>query len=332
MFAILQQLYLIPGSRSFPSLLSFVPFSTESPLLSPLPALAAASVGSLMTVLESALPFFYIILHGKVKFFASHLLYRPIYRLLPRPKGLSMFAGLPIAPPTMEYDTPDQPLNTIQALPSGPRISEDEITLRALEGLPSLGGPEPRTRPIERDSDSSADDAEMAHATLISFDVEATDNAGQGPPIGGGLGQWSAELRSANELPPSETRYRMTGVTLLPTIMAVEGLREILAGIAVLPLEAVMVRCIGRLYRASANVGVADMWPRKSVYGGLGGFTNILSALTLQLGVTGAVWAGFTVASQWAARRKRVEVEEEKEAETQALFEIEPLGDQGANS
>jgi hypothetical protein len=324
MFAILQQLYLIPGSRRFPSLLSFVPFSAESPLLSPLPALASASVGSMMTVLESALPFFYIILHGKVKFFASHLLYRPVYRLLPRPVGQSMFAGLPVAPPTMEYDTPDQQLQPI-------RLTEDEITLRALEGLPSLERPEPRARPVERDSDSSADDAEMTHATLISFDVEATDSTGQGPPLGGGLGQWSAELRSANELPPSETRYRMTGVTLLPTIMAVEGLREILAGIAVLPLEAVMVRCIGRLYRASANVGVADMWPRKSGYGGFGGFANILSALTLQLGVTGAVWAGFTVASQWAARRKRVEAEEEKEAETQALFDLEPLGDHGEN-
>jgi len=327
MFAILQQLYLIPSSRHFPSLLSFIPFSKESPLLSPLPALTSASLASILTVLESALPLFYIVLHGKVKFFASHLLYRPIYKALPRPVGQSMFAGLPVAPPTMEYDTPDQQPQPRRAS----RLTEDEITLRALEGLPSLEGPEPQARPVERDTDSSADDAEMAHATLISFDVEATDSAGQGPPLGGGLGQWSAELRSANELPPSETRYRMTGMTLLPTIMAVEGLREILAGIVVIPLEAVMVRCIGRLYRASANVGVGDMWPRKSGYGGLGGLTNILSALTLQLGVTGIVWAGFTITSQWAARRKRAEVEEEKETDTQALFEVEPLGDQGVN-
>jgi hypothetical protein len=73
------------------------------------------------------------------------------------------------------------------------------------------------------------------------------------------------------------------------------------------------------------------MWPRKSGYGGFSGFSNILSALTLQLGVTGAVWAGFTVASQWAARRKRVKAEEEKETDTQALFDLEPLGDRGEN-
>ena len=320
MFAILQQLNVVPSSRLLPTLGSFVPFLEGPPLLFPVPTLRGTSVfAAVCEVLKSATPLFFVLLHGRAKFIASQILYRPIYKSLPRPTGDSMFGGLQISPPTMEYDTPDQPLPNHR---SSSR-TEDGPTLRALEGLPDLDRTETRTRPVERDSDSSADDAELTHATLISFDVEANDGEPQDPAIEAALGHWSAELRSANEPPTDERKYHVTGLTMLPTIMATEGLREIAAGIVVMPIEALMVRSIGRLYRTRLGLGVDDMYSWWSPVR-FPGFRSICWALALQLGITGVVWAGFTVVSQWAvvsewATRQREAAkmkEQEKETDT----------------
>lgn len=293
MFAILQQLNLIPSSKLLPSLRSFIPFSHASPLqLPPNPSLNLSSLAYWgASVLRTVAPMFIILAHGKFKYMVARIMYRPIYRSLPRAVGDSMFSGLNIAPPTMEYDTPDRPTDDRTRY-----RTEDEPTLRALEGLPALDRTETRPRQIEGDQDSSDDEEEeMTHATLISFDVEATD------VVESSLGTWSAELRSANEPKPSRVPlYRVTGLTLLPPIMATEGLREIAAGIIVMPLEALMVRVIGRAYRASAGLEVEDMfvWAVPSV-------GNLLTALTLQLVVTGVIWAGFTAGTQWLAARWR---------------------------
>ena len=209
-----------------------------------------------------------------------------------------MFSGLPVEAPHLEYDTPDRNPNE-----SRPYNGEDEQTLRALEGLPALdhSGPTHRNE-RERDWDSSDDeDDEVTHATLISFDVEATE------AVENSLGTWSAELRSANEPKPSkEIEYRVTGMTMLPPILATEGLREIIAGMLLMPLEAVMVRVIGRGYRESAGATVFDLYRIKPSGFALG---NLISAFGLQLVVTGIVWAGFTVGTQWWAARKRVDLE-----------------------
>jgi hypothetical protein len=305
MFSILQQLHLIPSSRLFPSLRSFIPFSVASPLqLPPSPSLNFPSIiswgnGFLLT----AAPILIILAHGKTKYFVSRIIYRPIYKCLPRPTGDSMFSGLPDVTPNAEYDTPDRNVN------EGSDVrAEDPQTLRSLEGLPAIdrqaidlheerGG----LLGIEQDS-SDEEDAEMAHATLISFDVEATE------AMDNSLGTWSAELRSANEPTQSkDIKYRVTGLTLLPTILATEGLREVIAGILVLPLEAIMVRGIARAYRDSASLGASDIYRIRER---VAGFENLFSVFTLQLAITGVVWAGFTVGSQWwAARRKTKRVE-----------------------
>lgn len=300
MFAILQQLALVPSSRILPTPRSFIPFSASSPLQLQLPLPRPTSLMSWASaIVRSAAPIFMILLHGKVKFFVSRDLYAYIYKLLPRPVGESIFAGLSDLAPTAEYDTPDRHPEEI----SGHR-TEDEPTLRALEGLPALEHTESHSRPNERDSDSSiGGDAEITHATLISFDVEATEAVDT--PLGP-LGTWSAELRSANEPRQSEEpRYRVTGLTMLPPILATEGLREVAAGLLVMPFEALMVRVIGRAYRASAGIDVEDLHSVTSSVSGLGivGFGNLASVFALQLGVTGIVWAGFTIGSQWWASR-----------------------------
>ncbi|KAH9210993.1 hypothetical protein DL95DRAFT_342430 [Leptodontidium sp. 2 PMI_412] len=283
LFAILQQLNLLPASPWFPSLRSFIPFSSSSPLtMPPLPSMTPSSIHGWVGAMASTIaPMLVILAHGKIKYAVSRIIYSPIYKLLPRPIGESVFAGLTISAPTMEYDSPDR-------IQERPFYTSDEPTLRALEGLPTLD---------RQHRDESSDEDEMAHATLISFDVEATE------PVENATGTWSAELRSANEPKPLEdVKYRVTGLTMLPTFMATEGLREIIAGIVVMPLEAVMVRLIGRAYRASAGLPMDDMYPTGFVVRGV---QNILSVLTMQLIVTGVTWAGFTIGTQYWAARKR---------------------------
>jgi hypothetical protein len=298
MFAILQQLNLIPSSKLLPGLRSFIPFSQTSPLqFPPTPSLNVSSLVSWgLSILQTAAPMLIILAHGKVKYMVARIMYRPIYKTLPRPSGDSMFSGINISAPVLEYDTPDQNANERSRY-----RSEDEPTLRALEGLPALDRQDTRPHPNERDQDSSEDEEEeMTHAALISFDVEATD------VVESSLGTWSAELRSANEPKPSlDVKYRVTGLTMLPPIMATEGLREIVSGIIVMPLEALMVRVIGRAYRGSAGLGTEDMyrWGVPSV-------GNLCSALTVQLAITGVIWAGFTVGTQWWAVRRRAKLAE----------------------
>lgn len=214
-----------------------------------------------------------------------------------------MFSGLGITAPALEYDAPDRVGNDSN------RTGEDAQTLRALEGRPALGEglpalevreerEEERMRllsiSIEQQEVPSDDEEERQQAPLISFDVEATDTT-PGPS-----GSWSAELRSANDVQSTgDVKYRVTGLTMLPTILATEGLREIFAGILVLPLEALMVRVIARAYRQSAGSSMSDLYEIFSVRDLLPASSNILGAFAVQVVVTGIVWSAFTVGSQW---------------------------------
>jgi hypothetical protein len=258
-------------------------------------------------LLRTAAPMLIILAHGKLKFAVSRIIYRPIYKALPRPTGDSMFSGLPITAPSMEYDAPDRDRRSDE---SGLYRGEDEPTLRALEGLPTLERTDTRSRRSETGGGTTDDeDGEMAQATLISFDVEATE------AVEPSLGMWSAELRSANgPRPPEDAKYRVTGLTMLPPIMATEGLREVAAGIVVLPLEALMVRMIGSAYRTSGGMAIDDLFPNSFSLKGVS-FGNIFSAFNIQLAVTGVVWAGFTLGAQWYAMREREKLEENSENE-----------------
>jgi hypothetical protein len=234
-----------------------------------------------------------ILIYGKLKYAVSRIIYRPIYKILPRPTGdSSMFSGMAISAPTMEYDTPDRPFDDRTVF-----RSEDEPTLRALEGLPVSDQMGPTRN--EPDHASSDEEEDNTPTTLISFDVEEAENR-----VENTQGTWSAELRSAQEEPKVSptVKYRITGLTMLPPIMATEGLRDVFAGILVTPIEALMVRVIGRAYRVSAGLPVTEIY---EINTGIYGLGNILSALTLQLAITGIVWAGFVSGTQWWAARQR---------------------------
>ncbi|KAI9046450.1 hypothetical protein LZ554_009199 [Drepanopeziza brunnea f. sp. 'monogermtubi'] len=317
LFAVLQQLHLIPATRWIPSLLSFIPFSSASPLsMPPLPSLSAGSLAHFgVALFQSAAPLLFLLAQGQFKHVLSRIIYRPIYKTLPRPTGDSMFSGLPISAPTMEYDSPDcsepepeQRTNHGSDEPLRPgsfierNYGRPPLAERERARLPALAAP------VEEEE--SGDDEELAQATLISFDVEATERAESS------LGTWSAELRSANEpSTPPQLAYRVTGLTMLPPIMATEGLREMVASILSLPVEAYVMRKIGRAFRASAGAGTGDMYPVGPRVHGVG---NLLAVFAAQLVATGVVWAGFTLVTQWGAerRRRRRQAQEDQEGST----------------
>ena len=167
-----------------------------------------------------------------------------------------MFAGLNLSPPSMEYDTPDRP-----AARRTTAVREDMETLRALEGRSAIDNDlllvEQDELQISRETVPSepSDDGEWTGPqTAFSLDVEANlDTSASG-------GMWSAELRSASDPKDAKTKYRVTGLTMLPTILAAEGLREIVISILVLPIEASMIRVIGWSYLQSAGVGASGFY------------------------------------------------------------------------
>jgi hypothetical protein len=287
MFATLQQLNLIPASRLLPSLKSLILFSSESHFqLPPNPSFSRSWATQL---LWTAMPLIVTVAYNHTRRRISNLTYQLIYKSIPRPTGDVMVHDFDSGPSLETYDA------SVGAT-ERERTDYDEPTLRALEGLPALERSEPRQ---ERD-DSSEEEDELAHATLISFDVEPTEG------VESTAGPWSAELRSANEPKPSDgVKYRVTGLTMLPAITATEASRDIVTGVLMMPFEAIMVRVLARAYRQSAGLGTGDLWLVDSwTYPVM----NLVSVVGMQVVVSGIILAGFTVGAQaWLRRAKLME-------------------------
>lgn len=303
MYAMLYQFDLVKSNRFLPPLMSLIPFSKTSPLQAP-PSPSANIVSILswaLALVRSTTPIVAVLFHGKIKYIVSRLLYRPIYKSLPRPKGESMFAGLGVEVPILEFDTPDYPDE------DGPVRGGEEDTLRALEGLPALERTEPRSR-RHTNASMSVEDDEDARPTLISFDVDSTSTPAE-PTLR--LGTWSAELRSANDLGESkDIKYRKTGLTMLPTILAAEGFRELAASILMTPLEAVMLRFIGRSFGKRVGISLMDFY---EIGFQMPSLKHLVCSWAFQFIATGIVWAGFTFVIEYVADRKK-KIEQEKSA------------------
>ncbi|KAG9244074.1 hypothetical protein BJ878DRAFT_87095 [Calycina marina] len=281
MFASLKQVGLVPASRNFPSLMSFIPFSSSSPLQLPTPF-------SLTGLFASASPILTMILWRQTEAIISKVLYRPVYRSLPRPVGGSMFEGLDFEP-GLGYDAPDRPTTRRD-------VREDAETLRALEGR-SEEGSVMRVNSESRPATLSVSDDEASWQRprqAFSLDVEATVNMS-----GGSDGQWVAELRNANEPTERRQKYRITGMTILPVVLAAEALRDVVVGIFLTPIEAATIRVIGLAYRRGAGLDTADIpgpWDLRSLVPIAG---SLFGTYALQVIYVGSVWAAYTFFVEW---------------------------------
>ncbi len=172
---------------------------------------------------------------------------------------------MPATLPTLE----EEPRN-------GRDISRDEPTFRALEGQSQPQGQSqaqeqaqssadtPAVSAIRRQStfslradDFGSDDeeTEVVSATLISFDVEATESSDTPP------GVWSAELRPnvADARVVQEPRYRDNELTRLPAVRGAQLLALPLMRLLVAPLEALVWRSLARSFALRRGLSTAAM-------------------------------------------------------------------------
>lgn len=307
MFAILQQLNLIPSDQYFPSNGSFIPFSRYSPLqLPPHPTSLKGLLPWGSALIDTAAPMLAILGYIRATNLISSIIFGPIYRSLPRPVNLKV-----VSSQNGNSQSPEQPESPNRASNQQARDSNDpsdgsvdthrQNTLSSLEGRPPAGA-------HMHDSFYDEDDAYMPmsldeQTALISLDFEATEiSSVAGAP---GTGDWSAELRSAE--PPKQTAYRITTFTMLPPLLAAEGLSAVIAAAVTLPVEMLMVRIVANAFRASAGVRGVELvdfiesWWKLP----LTGLLNVAIVQAAELICVGVIWSGYTFISNCVGGNER---------------------------
>ncbi|ROT39309.1 hypothetical protein SODALDRAFT_350476 [Sodiomyces alkalinus F11] len=152
--------------------------------------------------------------------------------------------------------------------------------------------------------DYSTEDEEEGgiSATLISFDVEATESS-DAPP-----GLWSAELRPsagpdgtgpAMMMMAMMPTYIDTMLTRLPACLATDVFTVIASYVLLAPYEAVALRLVARMYRQRMGLPASDIY-EPNVFDGLSWrlVTNFVGVEFLHLVVAGEVWAFVSMLAQ----------------------------------
>ncbi|EEU44360.1 uncharacterized protein NECHADRAFT_48505 [Fusarium vanettenii 77-13-4] len=179
--------------------------------------------------------------------------------------------------------------------------TNDVSPLRAVDGqVPNDTGPvEAVRRPSTfsmRDDFSDEDENEGANATLISFDVEATEASSDGPQ-----GLWSAELRpSVNDARGlSSPSYVDTLLTQLPPLLANYIFSEAAIRILTAPYESMSLRLLARTFRLRLGLPSHDIF-NVNLFSGLNStlVINFLSSQFIHLVLCSELWAGFATVSE----------------------------------
>ncbi|KAF4980964.1 hypothetical protein FZEAL_3139 [Fusarium zealandicum] len=278
----------------------FIPFTQESPIFAP-PPLTSLSVQSLLQwaggVCICATPFLCWIMTQRMVRDWRPQVWAHIYKKLPS-------TGFP--PGTVPtYGPPDRISHRTEQSSHDRTVTEDVSPIRAVDGqLPDDPGPvEAVRRPSTfsargDDYASDEDENEGLGATLISFDVEATEASDSAP-----AGLWSAELRpsiadtrgAAGPL----TTFCDTMLTQLPPLIASHVLADAVVRLLATPYEAMALRLVARTFRARLGLPCYDICSI-SILSDLTvtSITNFLGSQLLHLAICGEVWACFTMLSQ----------------------------------
>ncbi|KYK61546.1 hypothetical protein DCS_02688 [Drechmeria coniospora] len=143
------------------------------------------------------------------------------------------------------------------------------------------------------------DENEGVTATLISFDVEATES-NEAP-----AGLWSAELRpsAAPDTRPNSSitpEYLDTLLTRLPALVGVQLFTNAALRILMVPYEATALRLVSRTWLLRQGIG-CDAMRCANLFSGLSltSVVNLIGCEMLHLVLCGEVWALFTAISDW---------------------------------
>lgn len=142
----------------------------------------------------------------------------------------------------------------------------------------------------------SDDEHEGLTATLISFDVEATETT-EAP-----AGLWSAELRPSQEVRVSSSQplFRDTILTQLPALVASHVFTDAVLRIIMVPYEATALRLVAQMIRERRGLSCLDLC-HANLLNGLTwtSVVNLLGVDLLILALAGEVWASVTCVAQW---------------------------------
>ncbi|KAF6804727.1 hypothetical protein CMUS01_14784 [Colletotrichum musicola] len=313
LYVFLQRLDIIPPNQWLPSPSFFVPGSPSSPIAAPdLPE--DLSVPSLAKYAGAwcinAIPFVSFVVWGQIWTEITGHLWQEFYGRLPNTVHHRKLP--PAAPPAVPITETQEPelgpevpleVEQQQAEPRSETPIEEvpeDIVPEANDAAPVQAVRRPSAF-SSRGDDYGSDDEEDGgvSATLISFDVEATDST-DAPP-----GLWSAELRPSTgpEGPGyghASVQYTDTMLTRLPACLASDIFTVIAGYVLVSPYEALALRLVARSYRHRMGLPAFDIH-EVNIFSGMTmrGFTNFLGLEFMHLVIAGELWALVTGLSMW---------------------------------
>ncbi|KAL7948936.1 hypothetical protein V8C42DRAFT_312713 [Trichoderma barbatum] len=297
----LQRLGLIPNSQWLPSPSYFIPFTQASPIVAPPPP-ENFGVSAILQWLGSALicnaPFLvFIMAQRMVRDWKPHI-WAETFKRLPS----TVFRGktIPQAPPSMSQSFINEAPSEIHSNEGGSPVAPVD------NQLPNdAGSMEVVRRPSifsarGDDYGSDEEDNDVIRATLISFDVEATEST-DAPQ-----GLWSAELRpsvantDSRGSISSQPTYLDTLLTQIPALLASHMLANSITRLLMTPYDATALRLVAQAFCLRNGLPYEDICEVNL----LNNFTwtsviNYLGAEFLHLLLTTEVWAVFTGLSQW---------------------------------
>ena len=323
LYVALQHLGLTPSSLLLPSPKFFVPFTDESPMPPP-PAPEDFTLPSLLRwvggLFISTTPFLVWVMAQSMLRDWTPQIWTWVFKQLPN--TLSQGKKLPPPPPPTPPPPPHlSPPATVpqpstdsdgsgsvqQDFPEGnSQHATNAIPLQDVDHHPnSRPGPmEAVRRPSvfsTRGDDYASDDDENegVSATLISFDVEATEST-DAPP-----GLWSAELRpslaSDSRSPESQPPvYLDTLLTQLPALIGSQIFTDAITRILMAPYEATALRLVSRTLLLRQGLSCQSIYSANLLSGlSWTSAVNFFGTELLHLVLCGEVWAVFTCISQW---------------------------------
>ncbi|KAK1243744.1 hypothetical protein MKX08_001882 [Trichoderma sp. CBMAI-0020] len=297
----LQRLGLIPSHQWLPNPSFFIPFTEASPIVAP-PPLEGFGVSSILQWLGGLLicntPFLvFIMTQRMVRDWKPHI-WAETFKRLPS----TVFHGKPIpqSPPSMSQSYVNEAPSEIHSNEGGTPVAPVESQLPT-----DTGGADAVRRPSifsarGDDYGSDEEDNDGIRATLISFDVEATEST-DAPQ-----GLWSAELRpsvantDSRGSISSQPVYLDTLLTQIPALLASHMLSNSITRLLMTPYDATALRLVARAYCLRNGLPCEDIYQ-----------TNLLSGLSwtsamnylwtefIHLLLNTEVWAVFTGLSQW---------------------------------
>lgn len=317
----MQRLGILPNGLWLPHPSFFIPFTKTSPIPAPPPP-SDYSLPSILqwvgSALISATPFLVWVMSQRMVRDWKPQIWSQIFKRLPN----TMFQGKKIPPPPplppppppppphpAEASSLADPQHTVSEAEGDRRQTEthDEGTAEPTRGSATGSHPEQpqlsrrasvfSTRGDEYPSDD--EDNEGVSATLISFDVEASESQ-DAPP-----GLWSAELRPSAG-PDSRSNgnqqpvYLDTLLTQMPAVIATHMLSDAVTRVLMAPYEATALRLVARAFRVRQGLPCWDIYNANMLSELTStALVNFLGTELLHINLASEVWAIFTCISQW---------------------------------